>query len=168
VQGLRTSTVQGNDLANAITTLGDELETDSSKGRPVFRVAVEGEACDLYPIVRDEIYKIAAESLRNAFRHAQGKQVEVEIRYDKEQFRLRVRDDGKGIDAARLSCDGSEGHYGLRGMRERATLIGAKLAIWSEVNTGTEVEVRLPGNLAYATAPKFSWFSRRFARKAKA
>jgi ligand-binding sensor domain-containing protein/signal transduction histidine kinase len=168
VQGLRTSTVQGNDLANAITTLGDELETDSSNGRPVFRVAVEGEARDLHPIVRDEIYKIAAESLRNAFRHAQGKQVEVEIRYDNEQFRLRVRDDGKGIDAARLSCDGSEGHYGLRGMRERATLIGAKLAIWSEVNTGTEVEVRLLGNLAYATAPKLSWFSRRFARKARA
>jgi signal transduction histidine kinase/ligand-binding sensor domain-containing protein len=160
VQGLRTSTVQGNDLANAIITLGEELETDSSNGRPAFRVAVEGESRDLYPIVRDEIYKIAAESLRNAFRHAQGKQVEVEIRYDNEQFRLRVRDDGKGIDAARLSGDGSEGHYGLRGMRERATLIGAKLAIWSEVNTGTEVEVRLPGNLAYATAPTLSWFSR--------
>jgi signal transduction histidine kinase len=168
VQGLRTSIVQGNDLANSITTLGDELETDSSNGRPVFRVAVEGEARDLHPIVRDEIYKIAAESLRNAFRHAQGKQVEVEIRYDNEQFRLRVRDDGKGIDAAGLSGNGSEGHYGLRGMRERATLIGAKLAIWSEVNTGTEVEVRLPGNLAYATAPKLSWFSRRFMRKAKA
>jgi signal transduction histidine kinase/ligand-binding sensor domain-containing protein len=168
VQGLRTSTVQGNDLANAITTLGGELESDSSNGRPVFRVAVEGESRDLHPIVRDEIYKIAAESLRNAFRHAQGKQVEVEIRYDNEQFRLRVRDDGKGIDTARLSGDGSEGHYGLRGMRERATLIGAKLAIWSEVNTGTEVEVRLPGNLAYATAPRLSWFSRRFARKAKA
>jgi signal transduction histidine kinase/ligand-binding sensor domain-containing protein len=168
VQGLRTSTVQDNDLANAITMLGDELQTDSSSGRPALRVAVEGESRGLHPIVRDEIYKIAAESLRNAFRHAQGKQVEVEIRYDNEEFRLRVRDDGKGIDAARLSGDGSEGHYGLRGMRERAKLVGAKLAIWSEVNTGTEVEVRLPGNLAYAKAPKASWLSRKFARKGKA
>jgi ligand-binding sensor domain-containing protein/signal transduction histidine kinase len=168
VQGLRASTLQRNDLADAITTLGQELETNPSGGRPMFGVAVEGETRDLHPIVRDEIYKIAAESLRNAFRHAGGKQVEVEIRYDNEQFRLRVRDDGKGIDAARLSGDAGQGHYGLRGMRERATLIGGKLAIWSEGNVGTEVEVCLPGNLAYATAPKLSWVSRKFPRKTKA
>ena len=65
---------------------------------PTFSVAVEGQTRDLRPIVRDEIYKIAAEALRNAFRHAHAGRVEVEIRYDTEQFRLRVRDDGKGID----------------------------------------------------------------------
>ena len=58
--------------------------------------------------------KIAAELLRNAFHHAQAKQVEVEIRYDDDQFRLRVRDDGKGMDAAVLSSHGLEGHYSLR------------------------------------------------------
>ena len=73
-----------------------------------------------------------------------AKQVEVEIRYDNERFRLRVRDDGKGIDAAVLSAQGREGHYGLPGMRERATLIGGKLTVWSEVDAGTEVELRLP------------------------
>src|SRR5208283_5367988 len=97
VQGLRDSTVQSNDLALAISTLGQELGTDSATHRPSFRVAVEGEARNLHPILRDEIYKIAAEALRNAFRHSQARQIEVEIRYDTEQFRLRVRDDGKGI-----------------------------------------------------------------------
>ena len=82
--------------------------------------AVEGQPRDLHPIVRDEIYKIAAEALRNAFRHAQAGRVEVEIRYDDEEFRLRVRDDGKGIDPAVLAAQGIEGHYGLRGMPERA------------------------------------------------
>ena len=145
VQGLRASTVERNDLALAISTLGEELETDSSNHRPAtFRVSVEGQARDLHPILRDEIYKIAAEALRNAFHHAQAKQVEVEIRYDDEQFRLRVRDDGKGIDAAVLSSQGREGHYGLRGMRERATLIQGKLVVWSEVDAGTEVELRVP------------------------
>jgi signal transduction histidine kinase/ligand-binding sensor domain-containing protein len=169
VQGLRASILEANDLAQAVNTLGEELAGESAGNDVVgFRVAVEGEARDLHPIVRDEIYKIVAESLRNAFRHARGKQVEVEMRYDDEQFRLRVRDDGKGIDRAVLSGDGVQGHYGLHGMRERAIVIGGKLTIWSEVDAGTEVELRLPANLAYAMAPRPSWFSRTFARKAKA
>jgi signal transduction histidine kinase/ligand-binding sensor domain-containing protein len=163
VQGLRDSTVQGNDLALAISTLGEELTTDSTN-RPAFHVAVEGEARNLHPILRDEVYKIAAEALRNAFRHSRARQIEAEIRYDTEQFRLRVRDNGKGVDPAILSSQGSEGHYGLPGMRERATLIGGKLAVWSEVDEGTEVELRVPASTAYARAQRSSWFS----RKAKA
>jgi signal transduction histidine kinase/ligand-binding sensor domain-containing protein len=158
VQGLRDSTVQGNDLALAISTLGEELATDSSNSRPAFRVAVEGESRNLHPILRDETYKIAAEALRNAFRHAQARQVEVEIRYDDEQFRLRVRDDGKGIDPAVLSAQRTEGHYGLPGMRERAKIMGAKLTVWSEVEAGTEVELRLPASIAYSTGRKVSWW----------
>ena len=169
VQGLRDSTVQGNDLAEAISTLGEELATDSGNHRPAaFRVSIEGESRNLHPILRDEVYKIAAEAMRNAFRHAQARQIEAEIRYDPEQFRLRVRDDGKGIDPAILSSQGSEGHYGLPGMRERATLIGGKLVVWSEVDAGTEVELRVPATAAYAAAQQGSWLSRKFATKAKA
>ena len=164
VQGLRDSTVQSNDLALAISTLGQELGTDSTNHRSAFRVAVEGEPRNLHPILRDEIYKIAAEALRNAFRHSQARQIEAEIRYDNEQFRLRVRDDGKGVDPVVLSGQASKGHYGLSGMRERATLIGGKLVVWSEVDAGTEVELRVPASTAYATAERRSWFS----RKAKA
>jgi signal transduction histidine kinase len=160
VQGLRDSTVQTNDLALAISTLGEELTADSSN-RPVFDVAVEGEARNLHPILRDELYKIAAEALRNAFRHSRARRVEVEIRYDNEQFRLRIRDDGKGIDPEVLEAKATEGHYGLPGMRERATLVGGKLAVWSEVDAGTEIEVRIPASTAYATAERSSWFLRK-------
>jgi signal transduction histidine kinase/ligand-binding sensor domain-containing protein len=150
VQGLRTSTIERNDLAVAIRTLGDELATDASTERPpAFGVAVEGQARELRPIVRDDIYKIAAEALRNAFRHADARQVEVEIRYHDGHFRLRVRDDGKGIDPVVLARQGVEGHFGLRGLRERAALIGGKLAVWSEVGAGTEVELRLPAKIVY-------------------
>ena len=166
VQGLRESTIQANDLALAISTLGKELATDSNH-RPAFRVAVEGQSRDLHPILRDEVYKVAAEAMRNAFLHANAEQVEVEIRYDNERFRLRVRDDGKGIDAAILSAQSLEGHYGLPGMRERATLIGGKLTIWSEVDAGTEVELRVPAEIAYATVGRRSWMSQAFAPKAK-
>jgi signal transduction histidine kinase len=169
VQGLRASTVERNDLAVAVRTLGDELATAASAHPPSdFHVAVEGESRDLHPIVRDEVYKIAAEALRNAFRHAHAGRVEVEIRYDHEQFRLRVRDDGKGIDPAVLRGQGTEGHYGLRGMPERAALIKGKLAVWSEVGAGTEVELRLPASIVYATPPSRSWWSRLLAPKTPA
>ena len=111
------------------------------------------------------MYKIAAEALRNAFRHADAERVEVEIRYDNEQFRLRVRDDGKGIDPTVLADQGLDGHYGLRGMPERAALIGGKLAVWSEVDAGTEIELRLPASIVYATSARRSWWSRVLASK---
>ena len=160
VQGLRDSILEGNDLAPAISILGEELATHSNNSRPAFRVAVEGESRDLHPILRDEIYKIAAEAMRNAFRHAEARKVEVDIRYDNEQFRLLVRDDGKGIDPAVLSGQGSEKHYGLYGMQERATLMGAKLTVSSEVDAGTEVELCLPAAAAYATSRGGSLSSR--------
>jgi signal transduction histidine kinase len=127
---------------------------------------VEGESRDLHPILRDEIYRIACESLRNTFRHAKAHEVEVEIRYDHEQFRLRVRDDGKGIDPVVLAGHAPEGHYGLAGMRERAELIGGRLTIWSEAGDGTEVELRIPAGAAYATARRASWSAQKFPGRA--
>ena len=168
VQGLRSSTIEKNNLALAISALAAELAAEGSGLRPAFHVAVEGETRELHPILRDEIYKIAAEALRNAFRHAHAGRVEVEIRYDTEQFRLRVRDDGKGIDPKVLATQGREGHYGLRGMPERAALIGGKLAVWSEVGAGTEVELGLPARIAYATSRRRSWLSRLLASKTPA
>jgi len=85
----------------------------------------------------------------------------VELRYDERQLRLRVRDDGKGIDAKVLKEEGRPGHFGLHGMRERAKLLGGCLDIWSEPNSGTEVELSIPASIAYAKSPgpRRSWFS---------
>src|SRR5262249_52372016 len=96
VQGLRSSTVITNDLARAITTFGEGLAGDA--GSPEFYVNVEGKPMDLLPLVRDEVYRIASEALRNAFRHAGARRIEAKIHHDIREFRLRVRDDGKGID----------------------------------------------------------------------
>ena len=146
VQGLRSSTVVMNDLARAITTFGEGLASDQNE----FRVHVEGASRDLAPLVRDEVYRIAGEALRNAFRHADAKRIEVEIHYEARQLRLRVRDDGKGIDPQVLSAGGRSGHHGLPGMRERVDLVGGKVAVWSELNSGTEIELVIPSAIAYA------------------
>ena len=97
--------------------------------------------------------------MRNAFRHAAAQRVEVEIRYDERHLRVRVRDNGKGIDPQYLSDHGSGGHFGLRGMRERAKLTGGKLTVWSERDSGTEVELSIPGDHAYVRTPKRRRFS---------
>jgi len=86
--------------------------------------------------------------LRNAFRHARARRIEVEIRYDSSQLRVRVRDDGVGIDASVLQ-EGRAGHYGLPGMRERAKSIGGQLEVWSEQGAGTEMELTIPASVAY-------------------
>jgi signal transduction histidine kinase/ligand-binding sensor domain-containing protein len=153
VQGLRASTVESNDLALALNVLGEQLAADAAGENSVeFRVDVEGTPRNLHPILRDEVYRIAGEALRNAFRHAEARRIEVEIWYDERQLRVRVRDDGKGIDAKVLSGDGRSGHYGLHGMRERAKLTGGKLTVWSEIDSGTEVELSVPAANAYEKA----------------
>jgi signal transduction histidine kinase/ligand-binding sensor domain-containing protein len=153
VQGLRSSVTVTNDLACAITTLGTELAaSEANSNAAEFHVEVEGTTRDLHPIMRDEVYRIAGEAVRNAFKHAEAKRIEVEIRYDERQLRVRVRDDGKGIDPKDLNEEGRPGHYGLRGMRERAKLMGGKLAVWSELDSGTEVELRIPASRAYETS----------------
>jgi len=162
VQQLRSSTVVTNDLPLAIGALGEELAAEETNpDSALFRVEVEGTPRNLHPILRDEVYRIAAEAMRNAFRHAQARQIEVEIRYDERQLRLRVRDDGKGVDPKLLHEEGRPGHWGLNGMHERAKLVGAYLSVWSELDSGTEVELSVPASIAYATspAPRRSWLS---------
>jgi signal transduction histidine kinase/ligand-binding sensor domain-containing protein len=151
VQGMRSSTVVANDLARAISTFGKGLAADQSgQPCPEFGVQVEGKSRDLPPLVRDEVYHIACESLRNAFRHAQAKRIEVEIQYDRRLFRLRVVDNGQGIHPAVLSAGGRAGHHGLPGIHERATLAGGQLAVRSELGSGTEIELTIPASIAYA------------------
>jgi nitrate/nitrite-specific signal transduction histidine kinase len=157
-----------NDLALAISALGEELGCgETNPNCAELDVEVEGTPRNLHPILRDEVYRIAGEAVRNAFKHAQAERVEVEIRYDQRELRVRVRDDGKGIDAKLLNEGGRPGHFGLRGMRERAKLLGGKLAVWSETGSGTEIELRIPGSRAYETSParRRSWFAEKFSAK---
>jgi signal transduction histidine kinase len=163
VQELRSGASAATDLAEAIGSFARELLSQISvQNAPKFYAQVEGTPRSLNPIVRDELYRIAAEALRNSVRHAHAERIEVEIRYDAEQLRVRVRDNGSGIDPVALKQGHTPGHWGVRGMRERASLTGGNLEIWSEPGSGTEVELTIPGASAYAKIPNSRWsaFSR--------
>jgi len=152
IQDLRSEPFTGNDLTHLVNALGQELvgSKDNSSDSPTFRVTVEGAPQSLHPVFQDEIYAIAREALRNAFRHAHARAIEAEIRYSSRLIRLRIRDDGKGITPEVLKEGGQAGHWGLPGLRERAKVIGAQLDFWSEVGVGTEVELTVPAHAAYA------------------
>jgi signal transduction histidine kinase len=113
---------------------------------------VEGRPRDLDPIVVEETFAIGREALLNALAHSGGVHMEMEIAYDPRQFRLRIRDDGRGVDPEILRQGGRSGHWGIQGMRERALRIGARLEIWSRPAAGTEVELTVPAATAYRGA----------------
>ena len=115
-----------------------------------FCVVVEGDLRKLNPLVRDEAYWIGHEALVNALHHAGAKRIEVEIAYDPSHLRLRFRDDGCGIDPKIIEAGGKPGHWGMRGMRERAAKIGAHFETWSRPGAGTELELKILGSVAYS------------------
>jgi len=151
IQQLRSEQVEEGDLAQWLTNIGEELaRSQNTYGNSAsFRVTVEGEQQSLSPLPQNEVYRITREILQNAFRHAQAHHIEAEIRYDDGLLRVRIRDDGRGIDPQVLRAGGSAGHWGLRGARERAQQIGARLDFWSEAGAGTEVELSVPAAVAY-------------------
>ncbi|MEK6337722.1 MAG: sensor histidine kinase, partial [Acidobacteriota bacterium] len=148
VQGLRSSAFETNDLANGITAIAEELTSGASTvDSPTIDVEVEGTPRKLNPVVRDEACRIAGEALRNAFRHARARRIRVEIQYEKRRFRLQIRDDGKGFEEDTIRP--AAGHFGLPGMRERAEVVGGRLEVWSRSGLGTQVDLSIPGAVAY-------------------
>jgi len=160
VQGLRSS--KDDDFAN-LERQFSELRQDLDNGAEIdFRIIVEGLPKPLFPAIADEIYHICREALINAFRHSKAGKIEVEMEYAARDLRIVVRDDGVGI-APQIIERGRENHWGLSGMKERAEKIGARLKILSRDDTGTEIELSVPNNIAFETqsrARPFKWLKR--------
>src|SRR5262249_843965 len=158
----RVRNLRGSDSISDLPAAFRQIAEESPRGaETTFKVVVEGGARALHPMVLEEAYCIGREALHNALNHSEGLHIEAEIAYDAKQFRLRIRDDGRGIDPAILERGGRTGHWGLQGMRERAQRIGAQLEFWSRPGTGTEVELRVPGATAYRAninSSKRFWF----------
>jgi signal transduction histidine kinase len=89
------------------------------------------------------------EAIRNAYAHTRARRIEAEIGYGEKLLRVRIRDDGVGMNGELLAETGRVSHWGLPGMRERANRIGGQLDVWSELGAGTEIELRLPNTIAY-------------------
>jgi signal transduction histidine kinase/ligand-binding sensor domain-containing protein len=144
LNSLRTSTTERNDLAEALQRATENGFVPTSM---TVTFSVVGDPREMHPIVRDEIYRVGYEAIRNAYMHSQASRVQVELRYAQDLV-VRVSDNGVGIDPA-VADKGKDGHFGLQGMRERAARIDGKLTLVSSVNSGTEITVIVPGRIVF-------------------
>ncbi|WP_170207598.1 sensor histidine kinase [Luteibacter pinisoli] len=147
VQTMRAHEPVATDISMALASLGQALAAETaiefslvSKGR---QRAIDSTVCD-------EVHFIGREALLNAFRHAMASRIEVELTYDAAHLRVCVTDNGVGIDTETLNEGGKEGHWGIVGMRERATSIDGTLTVQTREGAGTQVELVVPGAVAYA------------------
>ena len=147
LNSLRTATAQTNDLAEALRRVTKDDLIPSSMA---VTFSVVGDAREMHPIVRDEIYRIGYEAIRNACMHSGASHLEVELRYA-DELALRVSDNGVGIDPV-IADRGKGGHFGLQGMRERAARIGGNLTLGSSSNSGTEIKLVVPGDIVFRKA----------------
>ena len=144
LNSLRESATQRNDLAEAFRrATADEI----TPGSTASAFSVVGESREMHPLVRDEVYRIGYEAIRNAYKHSQATQLEVELRYARD-LTVCVRDNGIGIEPA-VVRQGKEGHFGLSGMRERAARIGGELTLVSSPGSGTELVIVVPGRIVF-------------------
>jgi signal transduction histidine kinase len=146
VKDLRPAASDAADLAQALAAEGEQFAKLHSA---TFAVSVQGVPRDLHPIVREEGFLIGREAMANAFRHAGAATIETEVTYGDGALHIRIRDDGRGISEAVLDAGGRPGHFGLLGMRERAKKLGAHLEVWSKPGAGTEIDLRVPAQVAY-------------------
>lgn len=158
VEGLRTRQ-NSLDLGRAFS----EIQQEFGSHREVdFHVIMEGHTRPMHPVIRDEVYRIGREALTNAFRHAQANKIEVELEYGDDRLRILVRDNGIGFDSKALHF-GRDRRWGLSGMQERTKRIGGELRVFSRPEAGTEVELIVPGRIAFvppAAKGASNWFSR--------
>jgi ligand-binding sensor domain-containing protein len=162
VHDLREDVTSGGDLAGALKHCGELFTQDH---RIPFSLSLIGTPRPFSQTLCKEAYDIGREAMANAFRHSHATKIEAEIAYENSGVRVKIRDDGRGIDQTTIDS-GRPGHWGLRGMRERAKTIGAEVNIRSHPGAGTEMELTIPAKVAYPDSSEHSFWhriSRRFS-----
>jgi signal transduction histidine kinase len=151
------------DLAEAIRSIIEDFRTNCDIE---YSLSYNGPRLDMIPLVRDEVFWIGYEAIRNASRHSGARHINIDLVND-HALELRVSDDGHGI-AEDILHHGKAAHFGLKGMRERAAKIGAALTISSSPHTGTAVTLIVPARLVFATSasPKLN-YAQRLLRSAR-
>jgi len=164
VLDLSPTITDSSDLPDSLARAGEEFK---ALGQSEYKVIVTGGPRPLHPVCSTELSRLGREAIYNAFRHAHARTIEAELVYQDDSLNLRIRDNGIGIDEQVLHDGGRAGHRGMVGIKERSNKLGAKLSIWSQRGTGTEIEVSVAASVAYLTTERktlrrwfFKWVQR--------
>jgi ligand-binding sensor domain-containing protein/signal transduction histidine kinase len=137
---LRSQGAEREDLAVRLLRTAEEV-TGRAKSKARVQMHVTGTNHPLDPDVERELTRIAREAVANAVRHGDAENIVLRLEFEGSMFGMEIRDDGRGF--AGTPPDGSSGHFGLIGMRERAFAIGATLTVESSPGKGTAVRLTL-------------------------
>ena len=140
VWDLRSQALDKNDLPSALSETARRLTTETAVSA---KVEVSGTFRPLSPLIEGNLLRIGQEAINNAVRHAQARNILVNLKFDAKRLQLSVQDDGHGFDYQE-SKNGDAKHFGLVSMRERAERIGGTLSIDSRADKGTKVLVDVP------------------------
>jgi len=167
VQDLREEAPNLANLVTQIALIAEDLDVQKSMR---FRIIEDGKRIELDPMIQRELCAIAREALTNTVRHAHAGSAEISLMYANAYFQMKCCDTGVGLAPAVLAKGDRTGHWGLVGMRERASAIGGTLQLWSAHGAGTEIEIRVPARQAYRFPhAKMMWMHRllQFRRQAE-
>ncbi len=155
IRDLRYEALDASSLPSGLMCLCEDCNEDQP-GRCQFSSV--GSPRELEPVSYQEIYAIAKEAVQNARHHSEASSITIELNFDRAQLRLRIADNGKGIDPAFLSEKGQPNHWGLAGMQERAGNLKAHLKLITGKARGTELALTVPGSIAYLQERRLSFF----------
>ena len=137
LHSLRASPLEDLGLSLAIS---DMAKSTAARTNLRLELDVQNHLKNLTPAIEQCVYRVAQEALTNATRHADAKTLRVTLQHDTSRLNLTVADDGRGFDLAQVNNT----RYGLKGLRERAEMVGASLQVKSSVKTGTTIELVVP------------------------
>jgi signal transduction histidine kinase len=145
LESLRNAATSG-ELSEALRHTADECAPSSMR---VF-LTVTGNVCPLHPVARDEVYSIAFEAIRNACVHSNGSAMTIAVSYGRD-IKIQIDDNGRGFDPDLIQT-GKPGHFGITGMKERASKIGARLMLRTSVKDGTKFSLIVPGHVIFRSS----------------
>jgi len=147
VRALRATGSHSYDMSTSLCRIGREL---GHQHGVKFESACKGRVRHMNTLPGSELQLLLGEALANAFQHANASYVRLEMVFGMWRFTASIKDDGVGIDPEVARLGGPEGHWGLIGMRERATRIGAHLKVLRRSSGGTEVHASVSARRIYA------------------
>ncbi len=145
---MKATNPEADDLAAAL----ESVARDRTAGTGVtVSMLTRGERRRLNHALEDAAFRIGREAIVNAVRHAEATRIDLQVEFGKETLTVHVRDNGRGFTPMEGEAAKRNGHFGLSGVRERASHLGGRCEVISSPHQGTLVALELP--LVVPTAP---------------
>jgi signal transduction histidine kinase/ligand-binding sensor domain-containing protein len=144
--------------SDLMATLADLANARPATDIPSLEIVTRGESRSLNCEAHQQLVDIAREAVRNAIQHARCQRIQVTVDFRPRSVTLTVADDGCGIAPEVLEEGNSSEHFGILGMRERASHLAAGFSVGPNGRSGVKVSVQVPAEIAFAGVARRAWW----------